>query len=128
MFLYRCCWIPSGPIALVTPVVNWKCCWIFCGDVPYGGTCIAAVVYCICIVDVPGFDCPCVGTFGLEGSTVDDDGVAADAGPWECIDDDTSVFAQRKWRRERSFSQWRLLTTVSIRSRIASPTTIYLIW
>jgi len=32
---------------------------------------------------VPGFDCPCVGTFVLEGSTVDDDGVAAaaDAGP-----------------------------------------------
>jgi hypothetical protein len=88
---------------------------------------MAAVVYCICIVDVPDFNCGCVGTFGFEGSVVDDDGVAAEAGPWECIDVDTSVFAQRKWRRERSFSQCKLLTTVSIRSRIASPTTIYLI-
>ncbi len=122
--IYLCCWFPSGPI---TPVVNWKCCWILCGVAPYGGACIAAVVYCICIVDVPDFNCPWLGTAAFDASFVD--GVAAaETDPWECTFDDTSVLAQRKWRRERSFSQWRLLTTVSIRSRIASPTTIYLIW
>jgi hypothetical protein len=78
------------------------------------------------MVDVPDFNCPWLGPVVFEVSF--DDGVAAEAGPWECILAETSVFAQRKWRRERSLSQWRLLTTVSIRSRIASPTTIYLIW
>lgn len=124
---YRGGWIPSDPSVFV---VNWNCCWLFCpGDMPYVGPCMAAVVYCICMVDVADFNWPCVGAAVVVAEAVATDaGVAAADELWTWPAEETSVLAHRKWRRERSFSQWRLFTTVSIRSRIASPTTMYLIW
>jgi len=43
---------------------------------------MAAVVYCICIVDVPDFDCPCVGTDAIDES-FEAGATTTDGGPWE---------------------------------------------